>query len=312
VRASVLDIGSNSVQMLAAAIDGGTWRELAAAERITRLAEGLSANRTLAPTACARTLAAIEALAGQARAVGARHVWAVGTRAFRLAVDGPAFASRVERVIGEPVEILSAAREAELGFAGAVLGLGCTRGPVLSVDIGGGSTEIVSGYDAEPHDHVSLPLGAVVLTDRYLRHDPPSPEEVSALRSAVGEAVGGVLPLHRHRDAGEARGPVICSGGTVTTLAAMRARLDRYRADVVHGSHLERETLRAVSADLAARSIAERCTLPGLHPARAPTILAGALILDELFHAAGADVVLVSDHGLRHAVLRERARGFAG
>jgi exopolyphosphatase/guanosine-5'-triphosphate,3'-diphosphate pyrophosphatase len=124
--------------------------------------------------------------------------------------------------------------------------------------------------------------------------------------------MAGVLPIRRHRDAGNAHEPVICNGGTVTTLAAMAARLDRYRADVVHGSHLGRETLRAACVDLAARSIAERCTLAGLHPARAPTILAGALILDELVHAAGAEVVLVSDQGLRHAVLRERAGALAG
>jgi len=306
MRAAVLDIGSNSVQLLVVEVDGSEWRELAAAECITRLADGLAEGRALDPAACARTFEAIEVLAARARALGIVRLWAVGTRSFRLAIDGPAFAERLESAVGGPVEILSAAREAELGFEGAVIGLGCTAGPVLSVDIGGGSTEIVWGHDARPVDHLSLPLGVVVLTERYLHRDPSPPEDVRALRAVVSNAVAEARPVRRHLEGAGSRGPLVGSGGTLVTLAAMAARLDSYRADVVHGSRLTREVLGAQLADLAARSIAERSQITGLSPARAPTILAGAVVANALMDAAGENAIVVSDHGLRHAVLRER------
>lgn len=306
VRIAVLDIGSHSVQLLVAEIGDGGWRELAAVERITRLAEGLSAGGPLDPRSCDRTFEAISELAGRSRQLGAEHLWAVGTRAFRGATDGPAFATRLARVIGEPVEILSADREAELGFEGAVSGLGLAAGPVLSVDIGGGSTEIVFGRDGRPVDHISLPLGSVVLTERYLERDPAPAKDVATLRAAIFDALSESALIGRRLGAGGTEGPFVGSGGTLTTLAAMAARLDSYRADIVHGSSLTRRVVRAQCADLAARSIVERTSIPGLAPERAATILAGAIVADVLMTRAGYDTLVVSDHGLRHGVLRQR------
>ena len=311
MRVAVVDIGSNSVQMLVAEIDDGQWRQLAAAECVTRLAEGLRSGQALDPGATGRTFEAVEDLADRARKLGAERLWAVGTRSFRLARDGSAFAARLEHVIGEPVEILSEEREAELGFEGAVSGLGCARGRVLSVDIGGGSTEIVSGHDGRPFDHVSLPFGAVVLTEQYLGRDPSPPEDVAALRAAVFDAVRTTDLIRRYLDEDEPHGPLIGSGGTLVTLAAMAAGLDRYRADIVHGSSLARSVLRAQCVDLGARSIAERKSIRGLGAARAPTILAGAVVADVLVDATGAEAIVVSDHGLRHAVLQERVLALA-
>ena len=306
MRVAVVDIGSNSVQLLVAEIDDGQWRQLAAAERVTRLAEGLGSGQALDPGAAGRTFEAVEGLADLARKLGAERLWAVGTRSFRLASDGSAFAVRLGHVIGEPVEILSEEREAELGFKGAVSGLGCARGRVLSVDIGGGSTEIVSGHDGRPLDRVSLPFGAVVLTEQYLGRDPSPPEDVAALRAAVFDAVSTTDLIRRYLDDDEPHGPLIGSGGTLVTLAAMAAGLDSYRADIVHGSSLARDVLRAQCADLAARSITERKSIRGLGAARAPTILAGAVVAEVLMDVTGAEAIVVSDHGLRHAVLRER------
>jgi exopolyphosphatase/guanosine-5'-triphosphate,3'-diphosphate pyrophosphatase len=305
VRAGVIDIGSNSVLLLAVETGGAGWREIAGGERITRLAAGLANGRRLDAAACRRTLGAVVAFCARARAVGVEHLWAVGTRPFRLAEDGPAFAARIVDATGVAVEILSEAREAELTFAAAVAGLQRTRGAVLSVDIGGGSTEIVFGRDGQPLDRASLPVGALVLTERHLCSDPPAPAEVAALRAAVSAEVAAASPIGR-RAAADDTSAIVGSGGTLTTLAAIRAGLTRYRADVVHGSRLDRDELQALAADLARRSLAERQRLPGLPPGRALTIAAGALIADAIVTAAAAPAIVVSDHGLRHGVLRER------
>lgn len=312
MRAAVLDVGSNSVQLLVADVGDGTSRQVAAAERITRLADGLTAGGPLDPAAARRTLDAIAVFAVRARALGAVRIWIVGTRPFRLATDGEAFRVRIESEVRIPVEVLSGDREAELSFAGAVVGVGHMHGPVLTVDIGGGSTEIVSGCDGRPVERASLPIGAVVLTERYLRHDPPADDEIAALQSAVGSAVTAAPPICRAAAEGAARVPLVGSGGTLATLGAIALGLDCYRAEVVHGSRLDRDLLRAICGDLATRTTAERCAIPGLDPDRAPTIVAGAVIADTVLGAAGAPDLIVSDQGLRHAVLHERAVGVPG
>ncbi len=304
MRATVLDIGSSSVQLLVADLSPERWVERAAAECVTRLGEGLSTRRSLGPEACARTLSAARAFAARARALGASHLWAVGTRAFRRAIDGPAFAARIAAEIGAPVDILSAGREAELGFSGAVRGLAPMDGVVLGFDVGGGSTELVRGIGGDAVDHVSLPIGAVVLSEAYLRHDPPLADEIETLRRAVAGAVAAASPVRGH---GEPPPIVVGSGGTVTTMAAMANGLDRYRPAVVHGSRLSRDVVRAHVAELGRRSILERWSIPGLDPARAATILAGALVVQAVLDAIGAPSIIVSDHGLRHAVLCEKA-----
>jgi len=304
MRVAVLDVGSNSIQLLVTDVAERAWSQVAAGERITRLADGLIPAGRFHPAAVARTLAALSLFAARARALGAETFSVVGTRPFRMAADAGDLAARVEAAIGVPVEVLSGSREAELGFAGAVAGLGCTRGPVLTIDIGGGSTEIVCGEDGRIVERVSLPIGAVVLTQRHLAHDPPTAGEVEALRAAVAEALDRVPPLRRWREMGG--GPFIGSGGTVTTLAAMAARLECYRAEIIHGSRLTRESLEGLCAELAARPVVERCAMPGLDPDRAVVILGGAVIAVAAVAAAATDGLVVSDQGLRHGLLAMR------
>jgi exopolyphosphatase/guanosine-5'-triphosphate,3'-diphosphate pyrophosphatase len=311
MRVAVLDLGSNSVQLLVADVGEGRWREIAVAEGITRLAAGLRPGARLAPEAAARTAASAALMAARARALGAVRMWAVGTRAFRAAADGAAFAAAVAARLGVPVEILSAEREARLGFAGVVAGLAWQRGPALTVDIGGGSTEIVRGDDGWPTAQATLDIGAVVLTERFLRHDPPTGAEVTALRAEAREtvataadaicgAVGGMgVP-------GPPGVPIAGSGGTVTTLGAMAAGLDCYRAEVVHGMRLGLGDLERTCTALGRESVAARATRPGLDAARAVTILAGAVIACEVLRLVGAEGLVVSDRGVRHAVLSER------
>jgi exopolyphosphatase/guanosine-5'-triphosphate,3'-diphosphate pyrophosphatase len=306
MRVAILDVGSNSILLLVADVGRETWSQVAAGERITRLADGLIHTGRFHPAAASRTLTALHLFAIRARALGAETFSVVGTRPFRMAADAAALAARVEAAVGAPLEILSGEREAELGFAGAVTGLGRTRGPVLSIDIGGGSTEIVCGADGAIVERTSLPIGAVVLTQRHLAHDPPAAAEIEALRVAVAEALDDAAPLRRWREMGG--GSFIGSGGTVTTLGAMAARLECYRPERVHGSRLTREALDALCAELVTRTVVERCTLPGLDPDRAPVILGGAVVAAAAVAAAGCESMVVSDQGLRHGVLAMRLK----
>jgi exopolyphosphatase/guanosine-5'-triphosphate,3'-diphosphate pyrophosphatase len=302
MRVAVLDIGSNSVQLLVADVAGEGWRRVAAAERICRLGAGLEPGKPFDPAASGRTLRAVECLAERARALGAQRVWAVGTRPFRVATDAAPFAARLEAALGEPLEVLSETREADLGFRAAVSACDVERGAVLTVDIGGGSTEIVSGTHGRAERGVSLPVGAVVLTERHLRHDPPARDELVALEAAVRTEIEGARAILT----GEPGRPLVGSGGTVTTLGAIVLRLDCYRPEVVHGSRVAATQLAATTNDLAARTVAERARLPGLDPARAPVIVAGAVLATEIVRASGVTEIVVSDRGVRHAVLCER------
>jgi exopolyphosphatase/guanosine-5'-triphosphate,3'-diphosphate pyrophosphatase len=303
MRVAVLDVGSNSIQLLVADVAGDGWRRVAAAERICRLGAGLAPGKPFDPAASARTLRAVRCLGARARALGAQHVWAVGTRPFRVATDAAALAARLETALGEPFEVLSETREADLGFRGAVSACGVERGAVLTVDIGGGSTEIVAGTDGRAERGVSLPVGAVVLTERHLCHDPPAGDELLALEAAVRAEIEGARAVV----AGDPARPLVGSGGTVTTLGAIALRLDRYRPEAVHGTRIAAAELAAIANDLAARSVAERARLPGLDPARAPVIVAGAALATEIMRASGATEIVVSDRGVRHAVLCERS-----
>jgi exopolyphosphatase/guanosine-5'-triphosphate,3'-diphosphate pyrophosphatase len=305
--AAVLDVGTNSVLLLVSAVgtDGST-RVLDEALVTTRLGAGLATGGALDPAARARTTEAVVALAERARRRGAERIWAFATGAMRRAADGAAFARVLGQAAGLPVEILSGEREGQLAYAAAARGLGIAAGPLLVVDVGGGSTELTLGEGCRPAATASLPLGALALTEAELGEDPPSPAGVARVRAAVAATLAEAALVARARGVG-AR--VCVSGGSATALAALDLGLASYDAQRVHGHVLGRGALEALAARLAALPLAGRSRLGALDPGRAAILPAGALIVAEVARAAGAEVVVVSDHGVRHAYLRERLGG---
>jgi len=287
--AAVIDVGSNSVLLLVVSMDaGGHARTLDRALATTRLGLGLRAGGGLDPAARARTLAAAVEFAARARREGAARTWAFATGAARDARDGSEFADALAHAAGVPVEILSGDDEARLAFEAARL---VVAGPVLVVDVGGRTTELALGSGAEVSASVSLPLGALRLTEA---HD----TDVAAAVDAV-LARTGLVP--RARDAG-AR--LVASGGTATALAALALGLPRYLPERVHGHVLAGETLADLVRRVSALSPAARDALPGIDPGRGAILPAGATILDRVRAATGNDAVIVSDHGVRHGYLR--------
>lgn len=286
--AAAIDVGSNSVLLLVVAVPAdGRACALDEAVTTTRLGTGLVDGGALDAAAAARTTAAVVDFAGRARARGATHVWAFATGAARRAADGAAFVRALADASRATVEMLSGAREAALAYAAAVDGLGAGDAPVLAIDVGGATTELTLGHGARIDASASLPVGALGLTEAC------GPDRARA-EAAVAAALATTDVPARATAAG-AR--VLASGGTATSLAALALGLARYEARRVHGT------------TLAARDLPALAGRPGgdaVDPGRAAILPAGACILAGVMRAARAEGLRVSDHGVRHAYLRER------
>jgi exopolyphosphatase/guanosine-5'-triphosphate,3'-diphosphate pyrophosphatase len=301
---ATIDVGTNTTLLLVARVSPGSPPEvLDERAEITRLGRGIGAGGALTAEGIERTLAALRAFSAIAR----RHeatIAAVGTEALRRAPNATAFLDPAADLLGTPIEVIDGAREAELTFRAVAEAFPQElAGTLTVVDIGGGSTEIVIATGGVPTFNVSLPIGSVRLTERFIRHDPPRLEELAALTGEIDEALTGI-PF-----AGPGAGPRALVGvaGTVTSLAAMAEALSSYDPARVHGYRLTASALAEQIARLRVGTQAARERIVGLDPRRADVILAGALILQRLAAAAGAAEVRVSDRGIRWGLLHELA-----
>jgi exopolyphosphatase/guanosine-5'-triphosphate,3'-diphosphate pyrophosphatase len=286
---AVVDVGSNSTRLFLCSGVGRDGPEGERETRVTGLRRGAGPDGTLAADALHRLDVCLAAFARRVAAFAPDAVLAIGTSAVREAPNREAVARIVRQRLGTVLRVVGGEEEAGLAFAGARLAAP-DAGRVLVVDVGGGSTELVQGGPAGPERAVSLPLGVVRSTEAHLRSDPPREDELRALRAEAEALVG---PPLRALPPSEA---VIGVAGTATTLAAIA--LGGYDPRRVHRFRLSREEIEATTARLAAMPLAERRAVPGLHPDRAPSIVAGGLILAAVLRAAKADSVLVSERDL--------------
>jgi exopolyphosphatase / guanosine-5'-triphosphate,3'-diphosphate pyrophosphatase len=263
---------------------------------ITRLGEGLEAGGAIRPDAAARTAAAVDGFVALAESSGAPPPTVVGTYALRIARNPEELLAR----LSVPIRVLEGQEEARLGFYGALAGLEslppATR--LLVVDIGGGSIEVSYGTARGMTGSLSLPLGAVTLTQQFLRHDPPRTEEIAALHSHLARTLNPHLSRLRGR-----RFRLIGVGGTITTMAALAQHLDPYDPEQVHGFRLRAPTVDAITADLLARPLADRRRLRGLQPERADIISAGALTAQHILRTLGQRSMTVSEADLLWGVV---------
>jgi exopolyphosphatase/guanosine-5'-triphosphate,3'-diphosphate pyrophosphatase len=221
---------------------------------------------------------------------------AVLTSAVRDASNGADFAERVRTDFGLDARVLSGDEEAQLTFLGAMSGRPEESGPTVVIDIGGGSTEFVIGRDRSAGFHVSLPVGVVRMSERHIQSDPPAPAELQSLAEDVRSLLLDGLP-------GEERQAVeqgIAVAGTATSAAAIELELEPYDAARVHGYVLTLATVEMLLARLASMTEEERREVAGLDPNRAPTIVAGMIVLSEALRAFELEQVEVSDHDILH------------
>lgn len=290
---AAVDCGTNAVRLLIAHLDAdGSLQESARLMRIVRLGEGIDRTGEFAPAALERTFVALDEFAGVIAAAGVARLRFVATSASRDATNTDAFADGVRARLGVDPEVISGAEEAALSFAGAVRGLpsGLVRPPALVVDIGGGSTEFVLGTHGPEHS-ASVDVGCVRMTERHLRADPPTREQVAATWADIREAVARASASVPFGDAG----CLVGLAGSVTTVAAMAMDLPEYDATVLHGAQVGFDDVVEVTARLLAMTRAERAALPFMHPGRVDIIAGGAMVLEEAMRAAGADRVIVSE-----------------
>lgn len=292
-RVGVVDLGTNSTRLLVADVADGAVIELDRRLTITRLGEGVDARRLLLPTAVARVR---NVLADYRRAIeghGAERTLAFGTSAVRDAENGEAFLGEIEWSYGFTTRLFSGHDEALTTFRGVSAGRGLPDG-TLVVDVGGGSTELILGGQDRVDFHESLDLGCVRLTERFLASDPPTEEELEAcagfVRATLAEHVPDeVRPAH-----------AIGVAGTVTTLATLDLGLDEEDPELVHGHRMAAEWIGSETARLASLPVDEIRGLRGMHPERAPVIVAGAIAVRETLAHFGLDALEASEHDIMH------------
>jgi exopolyphosphatase / guanosine-5'-triphosphate,3'-diphosphate pyrophosphatase len=291
-RVGAVDIGTNSTRLLVADVsENGGMAEVERLLEITRLGDRVDAERRLGDEPMARVHAVLDRYAARAAQVEAEAVLAIATSAVRDAENGADFLRDVGDRHGFVVRLLSGTDEAELTYRGV-----CSRAEIadgtLICDIGGGSTELILGGPDGVRDRESLDIGCVRLSERHLHADPPAPAEVAALRAEAAAA----LP---ERLTGPAQA-LVGVAGTVTTLATIDMGLEAELPEVIDGHPLAAETVERLLADLAALPLERRRLVRGLMPERAPTIVAGTVILTAILEATGSDTVTVSERDILH------------
>jgi exopolyphosphatase/guanosine-5'-triphosphate,3'-diphosphate pyrophosphatase len=299
-RFAAIDVGTNSVLLLVAERSAqGPFTAVLERAEITRLGRGVDQTKALAPEAIAETTAAIERFVAEARALHADGIAISATSAARDASNGQVFLDGVRARTGVSVDIISGDEEAKLSFGSAFADFG-GAGPLVVLDIGGGSTEFIFGDEqGRIGFRHSFEVGSVRLTERFLRRDPPSEAELGDLRALLDQTL-------RSLPKAPAAARVIGVAGTVTTLFSVARSLETYDATRVHGQSLTLDEVRTTVGRLAALPVHLRRSVPGLQPRRADVIVAGGLILQRGLELLGATALTVSDRGLRWGLLVDR------
>src|SRR2546423_854286 len=277
MRVGAIDIGSNSIRLLVADVLGpGAVATLARAGEVCRLGRGLDRTGHIDLELADRAGALALDFARRARSLGAAHLVIGATAAMRVATNGREVADVIARRTGIPVRILTGEEEARLVYQSVVLGLGgaARRSSCVVFDLGGGSTEVVSGVGEQPGRWASLPLGAVSLTERHLASDPPEAHEIEALRREVRDVL-----MHQCASM-PSRTPLLAGvGGTVSVLASLDRAIPTYDPVLLEGWTIRAEDLFSLVDRLTRSSQAERRSWAVVGEGRADIVVAGAQVV---------------------------------
>ncbi len=304
MKLAALDVGTNTVLMLVVESDQHhRVTRLADLARITRLGRGVDERGRLDPEAAARTLDTIVEFNNQARALGATKILTAATSALRDARDGADFIAQVKSRTGIDLDVISGETEARLNYMAVRHGLRIDPAEkLLIVDIGGGSTELIRADPSIEPLLISLRIGSVRLTERIIRHDPPTESEAGELRAMIDRALDQCDWRYRPDR-------LVGIAGTVTTVCAVALRLASYDPVVVHGYRLPMAEVARVTEMFRTLPIAERKRLPGMVEGRADVIFAGATILERVMARFECDSVTVSDQGIRWGLIWRELEG---
>jgi exopolyphosphatase / guanosine-5'-triphosphate,3'-diphosphate pyrophosphatase len=287
MRVAAIDQGTNTTRLLVADVDDGELSEVVRRSTITRLGEGVDERHRLLPLSIARVRNCLTDYRREAERLGAERALLVATSAVRDAENGEAFLGEVEWSYGFTTRLLSGDEEAAM----MLRGVGEIGRQTLVLDVGGGSTELVTATRQK-----SVDIGSVRLTERYLHSDPPKQYELDACAARVR----GALPLLEVTNG-------VGVAGTITSLAALDLGLEAYDRERVDGHRLSRKGVERQLERLAALPLAERREVPALEPDRAPVIVAGAVIVREAMATYGIDALRVSERDILDGIAYEAA-----
>jgi exopolyphosphatase/guanosine-5'-triphosphate,3'-diphosphate pyrophosphatase len=301
---AAVDIGSNSVRLKISRLVSHRLVEIHEDREVTRLGESVFRNGFLSPEAIALTVKVLRRFHRAAQRAGADSVRVVATSALRDARNSRAFLEWVRSATGWPVEVISGLEEARLIHLGLTSSLRVNSSPALMMDLGGGSCELTVSRKGHIQETVSLPLGAVRLTNDFVHHDPPRKSEMRQLRSLIAREIGRVAQrVTRARPK-----IVIATSGTAEALATVCHAL--YRTKSQRGMTVSRQQMRPIAKMLARIPLAERRNVPGIGLRRAEIVIAGAAVFVELLERCKLSGFRYSPLGLRDGLLAQMSADY--
>ena len=295
---SAIDIGSISVRLLVAELNEDTLIPLHQELEITRLGTGVGVSGFLEQGAMERTLSVLRRYRTTADKFRSEEILAVGTSAMRDAKNGKQFSDALTENSRIKFRILDGEQEARLTFGGATADLKIDE-PVMLIDVGGGSTELICGTKDKIDNLFSIDAGAVRMTDRFIRNDPVDITELCSMKSEIRN----LLESRIHNLDPSKCSKLIGVGGTVTSIAAMILKLEKYETNRIHGFNLSKEQVDYIVQELATKTLDERKVMKGLQSERADIILAGAVIVQIIMERFCWSNIAVSESDILSGII---------
>ena len=295
VRVAVVDIGTNSTRLLIGDVQGTRVTEVERRTTVTNMGRGVDHSGLICSDAVDDVCTVIGDYKSRYEEMGAERVMTIATSAVRDAVNGEAFIAELRERFNLDARLLTGEEEANLTYKGATAHRP-DEGSTLVFDIGGGSTELIVGSGSKVGFHTSLQAGTIRQSERHLTSDPPDPHELEDLADEIRNLIDRAIATDPQADPGRA----IAVAGTPTSLAAIDQGLEPYDPGRVHGYRLGMKPIQRMLSRLSCLSLAERLRVPGLHPGRAPTIVAGTVILVQVMRAFQMKEIEVSELDILH------------
>ncbi len=295
VRVAVVDIGTNSTRLLIGDVSGTSVTEIERRTTVTNMGRGVDHSGSICSDAVDDVCTVVGDYKSRYEEMGAERVMTIATSAVRDAVNGEAFIAELRERFGLDAQLLTGEEEANLTYLGATAHRP-DEGATLVFDIGGGSTELIVGSGTKVGFHTSLQAGTIRQSERHLTTDPPNPHELEDLADEIRNLIDRAIAANPLAKASRA----IAVAGTPTSLAAIDQGLEPYDPGRVHGYHLGMKRIQRMLSRLSSLPLAERLRVPGLHPGRAPTIVAGTVILVQVMRAFKIKEIEVSELDILH------------
>ena len=293
MRIATIDIGSYSVRLSIGEIKDSKIKIIYEKGVITGLGKGVTSNGILDKKAVEETIEVLKEYKNTINEHGADKVIAVATEALRRAKNAKEFINKVKETTGIDIKVITPDEEGKLSYKAVCYSLKLSR-RIVVVDQGGGSTEFIYGKSCDIEKVISLPVGIVNLTERFVKHDPPLKEELKSMKEFIDN---NLKKLEFEVD------NIVGLGGTITTLSALEYNIYPYDPSKIHGSILKRESIKKWLNKLANMKISERKKIPQIEDRRAEAIVSGILMFDRILDHFKKDEIIVSDWGLKHGLM---------